>query len=1051
MKRTKNLLIVLLAVVCITAFSMPALLSYASSDVIFEDAMADDTKMLEKSDGITYIEDIGWYRSSEDKTSYILYQIPEDIGDIELTASIFGGFDGYEYAEAVGADSYRLTVQVATAKDGEFKTVATSAVDTGETMQGGARTVIRLTNISDIPKNMRFLKLTTDCAEGCGYFIGLTNVKIYANDSTEESNVILEDPCTNLGLISKKEGDIYCNSTFGFSRYISMDTAAIYYATQDDIGNFAFEVNIYGDYNGYLAAEGTSTYSFQILVADSEDGPYSIVETVVKDTGKTLEDGVRAVLSVTNKNPIDVGQRYIKFVFNNSGATYFVGVNHVLLSKGTDSEVIPVESVQITNHENTLTDGETLEFQAEKHPQNATYYLYTWKVYDDSNCTVESDGMWFDASVLYSDYGGIEDRTVYVVAELGGVKSNPFPVSVYAKPDAQKITISGNSLVNEGDSFVLTAQITPLNANSTDILWEIFNDEACTEKSDLASIDEGVFTAQTLTGEEDIFVYVRASVLARKQNVYIRSEVLKVQICKLNVLLNDNCTSLAFVDQTLTQPDTFEIKQDMILRKYPTDAYMQDLQYCVLGEGSSRTDHEKQGIRSLYYKTYGDIASYRIDAAMSDYNKDAHLPSAKPYFGYILEVFVSTDGNEWIYIPSDYEVVGKVNDTLDENANSLLTFYNKSPLPENIRHIRIDILGQFGFGETNTGTSEDPKYSYTAYFGVPLSENTDPNFTRDKIAVFYNTYAPFIAGVKLVADPDTEIDDTTIALSVPGIGLQIRKGETYTLGLMEVRANNSDEFVPVTDFSDVTYQILEGNGLVNFQDGSGILTVAESFAGEMKKVRFKIAKGDAVSEIIELNVVIPISDVKISGKTTAMSGDEIQFQAIYSPSDATFTTISWYTNNSDAVISASGIFTAQNPGEYDVWCVIDGITSPKLQVKVEKGREDLRITIDDSTIIAGEDIALTANFEDVTWTILKGQEIAFLEDDMLKTRASGEVVISAQYGEEIVTKTITVEKSVEESNKGCGSHIASSYATTGAICTIIMTTLLFCRKKSTIS
>lgn len=175
---------------------------------------------------------------------------------------------------------------------------------------------------------------------------------------------------------------------------------------------------------------------------------------------------------------------------------------------------VPVENVTISTDKEEMTAGDTLKLSHTLHPANADNQKVTWSSSDGNIAEVDSEG-----NVTAKTAG---TAVITVTTEDGG-----YTASCEVTVKRREIRVSGVSLdqtsheITEGESFRLSAQIAPENADNQKVTWN-------SSDANVAAVDsEGNVTAKA-AGTAAITVTTEDGGYTASCEVAVRKPVISV-------------------------------------------------------------------------------------------------------------------------------------------------------------------------------------------------------------------------------------------------------------------------------------------------------------------------------------------------------------------------------------------------------------------------------------------------------------------------------------------------------------------------------------------
>lgn len=751
----------------------------------------------------------------------------------------------------------------------------------------------------------------------------LLDVKVYgeAGQTPEPPAEVpaFTDACTDLLEVAAFDSNIK-NDARGLTR-TDLNPGGVVYESPAPVGRVELLLNVSGGFPAWDWDKEHLNYNIRIFVGESKDGPFSELGYEASQASAAGADGWGQVKIVSDQ--ISANAYFVRLLMDASqGASWGVCIRRVDIY-AAQGQPEQINSVTIANGGEPLSfiSGESMEFTAETDPAGAVIY---YRVYDDAELNEPSRYAQFDGNVLYSDFDDVTDKVVYVVAESGGVRSVPVKVTIRHKPEAESVTLSADktSFV-AGSSVTLTSVVLPDTSINKDVEYVAYLDENCENVADGVMFDGNVMSLSD-SFEADVF-YVVARVL-KLDGSYTESDALRFAVIYKEIVFTDECTDLSKADTALTDVSEFKLENNAIRKVYADLLSGGGLDYAALGMGSVRTDKTKYGVPQLYYKVNSDIGSFTISVVAYDEGNGALLAANKNNYIGLVNIYVSSDGVAWTYVDLDFTAstdVGSFN-----SAYTRLDLFNVNALPDGVRYLRIDFVGQVSKTETKSGDS----YVYGGYTGGVTKEED-----YDTIVLFYNSYSPFLTGVSLYA-PEGETVVPQVTKLYADEGMTVRLGGQLALSLYKEMSNAPGERVKLTaeDLSALQVTFISGGEYVSIENG--VLKVKDGVTMEQaQEVRFRVALGGVQSEPIAVNILIPVQSVSISAASSTVSvGGTLLLTAEIAPSFASLQAVEWYIVSGEGSISYDGVFTSSQAGKVIVMAVVDGVESETFEITVEE-------------------------------------------------------------------------------------------------------------------
>lgn len=1004
---------------------------------------------------------VGMYRTTTGTQSISYTFSDEQLGEsegiayAEIILNSEGGISGHNYRKGI----LEFNVYAGNSADTLVPVSSTVAACT----EADAHKDDIIVRTEAIENGAKVVKLEIEALQANNdYSLGFKDVKIYK--FANETAMVLEDNTADSETERKHmplaEGEAVWtyDAKVGYYRstndtqsltYFADDTSPVYRGVE----NFALDFYVDGVADPQTAID---VYEFNMgnAVKVNVYAGVDLESLAPVELNYALKDGDNTHLIFSAKEDLEPGSKYIKIELEKIGANnnYAMGLHNVSLNGFYGAlETIPVESISVINTENSvIAGGEALALAGEITPADSTFKTITWKVFDDEACTEVSEIASIRGNLLTADHEQSEAVTVYVVAEAGGVKSEPFAVSVEPRPAPQSVTITTypNSM-NVGDVAELVSAVLPVNASSKEVTYTVYDDAECKTVSSKARFEDAKLSALS-KGD----IYVRAETVVGK----ILSPAVKITIKEDVLLLDDACDSLSYVYKD-TNKDIFQIPAvGYIMRNYAN----QPNGYAA-GPAYEGTDAEKYAPAELIYYVANEISRFEIGIMMYSNTADAILSANNnPYLDFQYEIFSSADGIDWTYIDTDYTVSepDKKYESSGVTAEGYAQFsvYNTQQLPDGIHYIKIVLIGSV------TIASDDPSVNDAQnFYNGTTAISQSPDLSYNDIYAFYNTFAPAVNGVKLYAKEGTEIIDSLLAVTITNTETRLEKGKDLQLKAQLTYSSKPNE--PVEwDYSEGNVVFVEGGEYVAYSEGK--LKITDTFDNQISQAKFKLVFGDVESDVYTIDLIIPVERVEISMESTTLTvtGEYYEIECNVFPQNATnmslrYTgTVEGGGNVSDyAQIMNDGRIKPRKAGVILLKAIVDGVESNELRIVIEEEKsEEITITVTSpKTMKVGDEISLAATVTpegagDIVWNIKSGSDIATLQGNALKATGEGTVVVQATVGDATVEHTITVSAADAAGEEGgCSSAVGTASAVfCGLVIVSLGTVAVLLKKKS---
>lgn len=915
----RKLIVALLACIILSCgvgagFSAFAQEPSAERELLFSDDCKNvDSANIFERDPNLWVDAHG-YKVSNASQAYIVFQAEKDIGEIELRVWHTDGYDGFTY----GLAAKNINVEVFVSGDGRDFTAApyTYAADTSDAQDGdgniGKFIVLTAENISE---GNRYFKVAITTSDGF-WWPQLSKATAYGRtggDPVEEP--VFHDPCTDLLEAVSFDSNLK-NDPRGITRTDSNPGAVVYDAGQP-VGRVELILNVQGGYDAWIFNEARDFYNIRIFAGESKNGPFAEIGYEV--SRESAVSGDWGLVKAVSEN-ISAETRYVKLLLDAPKSSWHVCIREVYLYEKT-SETPVIASVTITSEGRELISGGSLAFSAETDPAGAIVYF---EAYDDENLSKPSEFARFDGNILTSDYDGLEDIEIYVVARSGDKASAAEKVTIRRRPDAESVSFVPSAVsFTAGETIYLVSSVLPAGAINTQVEYAAYLDGELTRKAEGVLFEGDTMFLADDFAEKEFYVVAR---VMKSDGTYIVSGAVRFTVKYKEIIFNDPCADLDKIDKELSDVSMFGTEKGFIRRFFPE--MVSDPQYAALGAGSRRTDKAKYDVPSVVYHVNTDINSFSVSAIVYDAGNKAMTEANKNDFIGLVNIYVSETGNSgsWTYVKTDFTASLDVG-SLESGAYTKLNLFNVEPLAAGMKYIRIDLLGQISKRETNNGGS----YEYEGASGVTPEED------YGDIVLFYNSYSPFLAGVSLYAAEGAPVAPEIVRIYGEE-GMSVRAGDEngLTLQMYKEFSNAPGTAVAFTaeELSASEYEIEQGGEYVTVE--SGVVKVKAGYdASGMREVKIRVKLNDITSEVIVVKIIIPVKTVTISAEKTQIEvGDTLKLSATVTPGNASLTAVDWYIAEGEGTVSADGTFTAAAAGVIKIKAVADGAESELFTITV---------------------------------------------------------------------------------------------------------------------
>lgn len=223
-----------------------------------------------------------------------------------------------------------------------------------------------------------------------------------------------------------------------------------------------------------------------------------------------------------------------------------------------------IASVTITSEGRELISGGSLAFSAETDPAGAIVYF---EAYDDENLSKPSEFARFDGNILTSDYDGLEDIEIYVVARSGDKASAAEKVTIRRRPDAESVSFVPSAVsFTAGETIYLVSSVLPAGAINTQIEYAAYLDGELTRKAEGVLFEGDTMFLADDFAEKEFYVVAR---VMKSDGTYIVSGAVQFTVKYKEIIFNDPCADLDKIDKELSDVSMFGTEKGFIRRFFP--------------------------------------------------------------------------------------------------------------------------------------------------------------------------------------------------------------------------------------------------------------------------------------------------------------------------------------------------------------------------------------------------------------------------------------------------------------------------------------------------
>ena len=344
----------------------------------------------------------------------------------------------------------------------------------------------------------------------------------------------------------------------------------------------------------------------------TEIGVEETISVTELDMGDYMEQmivGEKQLLSVTCL-PMDATETTITYTSSNPEVASINGMGRITaLAVGTttitafcqdvnasfelqvgeeEDTTIPVSDIEIGSHENEVKVGGTLSISATVLPADATNSTVTYKSSDEGIATVNSTG----------EVQGISKGTVIIYVTAENITKE---VSLTVKVPTTGLSVNNDYLIlKKGNTFQLSASVTPVEANQVVIYRSMDEDIATVSDSGLVSAKKiGNTTIMVSNGDSSVAV----SVIVNQNAVNAEEDEIPIE----------GIVDEKLYAQTVHVSEVEKIDKDTLYHLYETQEILK-----ILGDGYM-IEIDGRDIVNYENEFYTDIQLKKEDGGMSFY------------------------------------------------------------------------------------------------------------------------------------------------------------------------------------------------------------------------------------------------------------------------------------------------------------------------------------------------------------------------------------------------------------------------------------------------
>ncbi len=680
---------------------------------------------------------------------------------------------------------------------------------------------------------------------------------------------------------------------------------------------------------------------------------------------------------------------------------------------------VPVSGISLNETSISLAVGSSVTLTATVSPSNATYKNVTWSSSNTSVATVTNGTVTANAAGKAT------------ITALASGKTATCSVTVYVPVSG--VSLNQSSLIlNVGDSYTLTATVTPFYATNKDVTWSSSNTSVATvSKGTVKAIAEGTATITAKAGDKSATCMVTVEKKFEPEAVDLGLSV-KWATCNVGAKKPEEYGDFFAWGETEPKNDyswsTYKWHNGdyNLLTKYNTDSSYGTVDNKTILDLSDDAASANWGAswriptRSEFQELIDNCTwtwtslegrnGYRVTS-----NKNGNsifLPAAGCYYDTSLQA-VGSRGNYWSsYLDPDYPV----------SAWELL-FYSSSLIMDS-SHYYGDrrFFGQpvrpvYGDFKSVSRVSLD-RTSLTLAVGSSaiLTATVNPSNASEKTITWSSSnisvatvtdgtvkaVAAGTATITAMAGNKTATCKVTVEVPVSSVSLNytsltLTEGESFTLTATVSPSNATNKAVSWS--SSNTSVATVSNGSVRAV-AAGTVTIT--------------AKAGDKTATCKVTVQVPATGVSLNYTSLTLNVNQsFTLTATVSPSNTTDKTVTWTSSDTSVATVSNGTVTGKAGGTATITAKAgDKTATCKVTVQVPATGVSLNYT--SLTLNVNQSFTLTATVspsnttdKTVTWTS-SDTSVATVSNGTIMARSAGTSVISAKAGNITALCTVSV-------------------------------------------
>ncbi|MDR2266071.1 MAG: hypothetical protein LBE09_00600, partial [Christensenellaceae bacterium] len=565
---------------------------------------------------------------------------------------------------------------------------------------------------------------------------------------------------------------------------------------------------------------------------------------------------------------------------------------------------VPIEQIVVSTYQNEseVMQGDRLQLYASVLPTNATHLGIEYVIiegYEHANIT--------PLGVLDIFGSATIGANVKVVASCDGVISDEISITIIKRPvESVTINISGTTIINEGQSALISTHILPSSASNKSVEYNFI------EGGDIAYINEdGGVQIRNGVGDPNRIVRVQAVIDGICSNILTFTVFVSVE--SVSVGLESGKSELQkgeYSNLITTINPTYATNSNVTYEIVSNPEYATLNAFGVLSIDYDAPIGEFVGIAAIVdgirsEELFIEILKIPVDYVEINGSKAIDVGQGKTYqltaTSYPLhasygDITFSTSSTDYCEIDSETNIISIHRDAPIGLAISVVAIADSVESEEivitvvavSVSHLVIStdqttlLPGdQISFAHEINEDASNKVVTFRIISGIEYASITD-----DGVLTIYQSIPIGSAEVKVIANADG-VDSNTITISIyvpiTMVSLlsdkyEVVKGCSFTL-FENVNSNATDKRVDIN--------ILEGGQYIQSVDKNTYTVIGDITIPDAKVVLNASAQG-VVSQHVEIVIIVPVESVNIYvDNPKPRQGESVLVGATYAPSFAT--------------------------------------------------------------------------------------------------------------------------------------------------------------------